>query len=150
MSAVTANPTPIEILLVDDSEPDIVLTREAFAEAGILNRLHVTRDGVEAMSFLRQEEGYTRAPRPDVILLDINMPRKGGLEVLDELKSDPALSSIPVVVMTTSQSEQDVLRSYQSHASSYVVKPVEFEQFYAAIHALGRYMLTIVRLPPRV
>ena len=143
------NPTPIEILLVDDSEPDIVLTREAFAEAGILNRLHVVHDGVEAMSFLRREDEYFDAPRPDVILLDINMPRKGGLEVLAELKADPELSSIPVVVMTTSESEQDVLRSYQSHASSYVVKPIEFDRFYSAIHALGAYMLTIVRLPPR-
>ncbi|WP_425148533.1 response regulator [Deinococcus sp.] len=149
MNPVTTNPTPIEILLVEDSEADVFLTREAFAEEGILNRLHVVHDGVEAMSFLRRQAEYTGVPRPDVILLDINMPRKNGLEVLAELKADAELSSIPVIVMTTSEAEQDVLRSYQNHASSYVVKPVEFERFYGAIHALGTYMLTIVRLPPR-
>ncbi|GAA5511884.1 response regulator rcp1 [Deinococcus carri] len=140
--------TPIEILLVEDSEPDIMLTEEAFAAAGITNRLHVTRDGVEALAFLRQQEEYAEAPRPDVILLDINMPRMNGLEVLAELKRDPLLMTIPVIVLTTSQADEDILRSYQAHAASYVVKPIDFTHFYQAIQALGRYMLSVVRLPP--
>lgn len=141
--------TPVEILLVEDNEPDVVLTQEAFEEADIPSALHVASDGVEALQFLRREGKYAAAPRPDVILLDINMPRKNGLEVLAELKADPELRSIPVVVLTTSQADEDILRSYQSHASSYIVKPVDFEQFYSAIETLGKYMLSIVRLPPR-
>ncbi len=140
---------PIEILLVEDNEPDVVLTQEAFEDAEIANNLHVAGDGVEALQFLRREGHFANAPRPDVILLDINMPRKNGLEVLAELKADPELRAIPVVVLTTSQADEDILKSYQSHASSYIVKPVEFGQFYSAIEALGKYMLTIVRLPPR-
>ncbi|MEW6420484.1 MAG: response regulator [Deinococcota bacterium] len=140
--------TPIEILLVEDSEPDILLTEEAFAAAGVTNRLHLARDGVEALDFLRQVGEYADAPRPDVILLDINMPRMNGMEVLAELKRDPQLMTIPVIVLTTSQADEDILRSYQAHAASYVVKPIDFEHFYQAIHALGRYMLSVVRLPP--
>ncbi|WP_034384468.1 response regulator [Deinococcus sp. YIM 77859] len=143
-----SNPTPIEILLVEDSEPDIILTEEAFAAAGLTNKLHVVRDGVEALAFLRRQEGYEDAPRPDVILLDINMPRMNGLEVLAELKRDPQLMTIPVIVLTTSQADEDILRSYQAHAASYVVKPIDFEHFYQAVHSLGRYMLSVVRLPP--
>ena len=139
---------PIEILLVEDSEPDVILTQEAFAAAGVANRLHVARDGVEALDFLRREDGYADAPRPDVILLDINMPRKNGLEVLAEIKRDPLLMTIPVIILTTSQADEDILRSYQAHAASYVVKPIEFGQFYQVIQALGRYMLSIVRVPP--
>ncbi|WP_043817171.1 response regulator [Deinococcus maricopensis] len=146
---MTLNHEPIEILLVEDNEPDILLTQEAFEEARVPNRLHIARDGVEAMQFLRREAAFANKPRPDVILLDINMPRKNGLEVLEELKGDPELKTIPVVVLTTSQADEDILRSYQSHASSYIVKPVEFDNFYQAIQALGRYMLSIVRLPPR-
>lgn len=138
---------PIEILLVEDSEPDIQLTCEAFSEAGIVNRLHVARDGVEALELLRHTPGRPAIPRPDVILLDINMPRMNGLEMLDELKRDPVLMTIPVIMLTTSHAEEDILRSYQAHAASYVVKPVDFERFYEAIRALGRYMLTIVRSP---
>lgn len=143
-------PTPIEILLVEDSEPDIILTEEAFAAAGVANRLHVARDGVEALEFLHRDPGFENAPRPDIILLDINMPRMNGLEVLAELKRDPSLRSIPVIVLTTSQADEDILRSYQTHAASYVVKPVDFEHFYEAIQAFGRYMLSVVRLPPSV
>ncbi|KEF34142.1 chemotaxis protein CheY [Deinococcus sp. RL] len=143
-----ASATPIEILLVEDSEPDIILTQEAFAAAGVSNRLHVARDGVEALDFLRRAPGYEEAPRPDVILLDINMPRKNGLEVLEDLKRDPSLMTIPVIVLTTSQADEDILRSYQAHAASYVVKPIDFAHFYLAIQALGRYMLSIVRVPP--
>lgn len=145
---LTPDTTPIEILLVEDSEPDITLTEEAFAAAGVANRLHVARDGVEALEFLRHEDGYGEAPRPDVILLDINMPRMNGLEVLAELKRDPHLMTIPVIILTTSAADEDILRSYQAHAASYVVKPIDFEHFYQAIQALGRYMLSIVRVPP--
>jgi len=147
-SAHMLNTVPIEILLVEDSEPDVILTQEAFAAAGVANRLHVARDGVEALEFLHREDGYQDAPRPDVILLDINMPRKNGLEVLAEIKRDPLLMTIPVIVLTTSQADEDILRSYQAHAASYVVKPIEFGQFYQVIQALGRYMLSIVRVPP--
>ena len=149
-------PTPIEILLVEDSEADIVLTREAFAEAGVLNNLHVARDGVEGLELLRGTHrsngpaGEGCITRPDVILLDINMPRMNGLEFLQEIKRDPNLMTIPVIMLTTSQAEEDILRSYQAFAASYVVKPVEFGRFYAAIQALGQYMLTIVRMPPRL
>ncbi|TSA84614.1 response regulator [Deinococcus detaillensis] len=141
--------TPIQILLVEDNEPDVLLTQEAFWEAQLPTELHVARDGVEALQMLRREQHYADMPRPDVILLDINMPRKNGLEVLAELKADPDLRTIPVVVLTTSQAEEDIMRSYQSHASSYIVKPVEFDEFYSAIRALGQYMLNTVRLPPR-
>ncbi|WP_019009645.1 response regulator [Deinococcus aquatilis] len=139
--------TPIEILLVEDSEPDIILTQEAFAEVGVTNNLHVTRDGVEALEFLRRQGPYSLVPRPDVILLDINMPRMNGLEVLSAVKRDPNLMTIPIIMLTTSAADEDILRSYQAHAASYVVKPIEFDTFYAAIHALGRYMLSIVRSP---
>ncbi|WP_425145978.1 response regulator [Deinococcus sp.] len=141
--------TPIHILLVEDSEPDILLTQEAFEDAQIANRLHVTRDGVEALAFLRRQPPFEQASRPDVILLDINMPRKGGLEVLSEIKADTALQHIPVVILTTSQAEEDILRSYRSHASSYIVKPVGFENFHRAIKAFESYWLSFVRFPPR-
>lgn len=137
---------PIEILLVDDSEPDIILTREAFAQAGVLNHMHVARDGVEALELLR---GELAGHHPDVILLDINMPRMSGLETLEQLKSDPDLAPIPVIMLTTSAAEEDILRSYQHQAASYVVKPVEFARFYEVIRALGTYMLNVVRVPPR-
>ena len=141
--------TPIEILLVEDSEPDILLTQEAFEDARIANNLHVTRDGVEALSFLRRLPPFERAVRPDVILLDINMPRKSGLEVLNEVKADPELRHIPVVILTTSQADEDILKSYQGHASSYIVKPVGFDNFYQAIKAFEAYWLSFVRFPPR-
>ncbi|GGR02623.1 response regulator [Deinococcus ruber] len=141
--------TPIEILLVEDSEPDILLTQEAFEDARIANNLHVTRDGVEALSFLRRQAPFENAARPDVILLDINMPRKSGLEVLNEVKADPDLRHIPVVILTTSQADEDILKSYQGHASSYIVKPVGFDNFYQAIKAFETYWLSFVRFPPR-
>ena len=139
----------VEILLVEDSEPDILLTEEAFSEARVRNRLHVVRDGEEALQFLRREGDYAAAPRPDVILMDINMPRKNGLEVLEEVKADPSLRSIPVLILTTSQAEDDVRRSYSGHASGYVVKPVGFENFLQAIRAFEDFWLTFVRFPPR-
>jgi CheY-like chemotaxis protein len=140
----------IEILLVEDNEPDILLTLEAFEDARVPNRLHVARDGVEALRFLRREGEHTAAPRPDLILMDINMPRKNGLEVLEEIKADADLSSIPVLMLTTSQAEDDVRLSYQRHASGYVVKPVGFENFLSAIRAFEDFWLTFVRFPPRL
>ena len=139
----------IEILLVEDSEPDILLTQEAFAEARVGNRLHIARDGEEALQFLRRRGDHAGAPRPDVILLDINMPRKNGLEVLADLKADPQLASIPVLMLTTSQAETDVSDAYARHASGYVIKPVGFENFLQAIRAFEEFWLTFVRFPPR-
>ncbi|GBF06864.1 response regulator receiver protein [Deinococcus aerius] len=139
----------IEILLVEDSEPDVLLTQEAFADARVPNRVHVVGDGVEALRFLRREGEHCSAPRPDVILLDINMPRKNGLEVLAEIKADPDLVTIPVVMLTTSQSDDDVRGSYARHASGYVVKPVGFENFLQAIRAFEDFWMTYVRFPPR-
>lgn len=145
---MTQHPT-IEILLVEDSEPDILLTQEAFDETTVKHRLHIARDGEEALHFLRHTGKHQDAPRPDVILLDINMPRKNGLEVLHELKNDPLLSSIPVLMLTTSQSEEDVRSAYARHASGYVVKPVGFENFLTAIKAFENFWLSFVRFPPR-
>ncbi len=143
-----SNPT-VEILLVEDSEPDILLTQEAFEEASVKNRLHIARDGEEALHFLRREGRHSAAPRPDVVLLDINMPRKNGLEVLKELKSDPELASIPVLMLTTSQAEDDIRASYAQHANGYVIKPVGFENFLTAIRAFEGFWLNFVRFPPR-
>ncbi|MBB5233786.1 response regulator [Deinococcus budaensis] len=148
-AAARAHSRPIEILLVEDSEPDVLLTQEAFEGARVPNRVHVVRDGVEALRFLRGEGEHAGMPRPDVILLDINMPRKNGLEVLAEIKNDPELAPIPVVMLTTSQSEDDVRGSYARHASGYVVKPVGFENFLNAIRAFEDFWMTFVRFPPR-
>lgn len=120
MNVTASAVRPIEILLVEDNEPDIILTQEAFEEARVANHLHVARDGVEALDFLYRRGPFEGKPRPDVVLLDINMPRKNGLEVLEEIKADPDLRAIPVIVLTTSQADEDILRSYQSHASSYI------------------------------
>lgn len=146
---LTSTIQPIEILLVEDNEPDVLLTLEAFEDARVPNRLHVARDGVEAMRFLRGEGEHSGAPRPDVILMDINMPRKTGLEVLEEIKADPGLRSIPVVMLTTSQADDDVRASYERHASGYVVKPVGFENFLGAMRAFEAFWLTFVRFPSR-
>lgn len=139
----------IEILLVEDNPGDVRLTTEALAEAKVRNRLAVARDGVEALQYLRREPPFQGSTRPDIILLDLNMPRMDGREVLQELKADPALSSIPVVVLTTSESEEDVLRSYQLHASCYITKPVDLEQFLKVVRSVEDFWLTVVRLPPK-
>ncbi|RIH88069.1 Response regulator rcp1 [Calidithermus terrae] len=139
----------IEILLVEDNPGDVELTREALAEAKVRNRLHVVGDGVEALNFLRGKGAYAQAPRPDIILLDLNLPKKGGLEVLTELKSDPALKEIPVVILTTSQAEEDIVRSYQQYANCYISKPVDFEAFMQVVRSLEDFWLAIVRLPPK-
>ena len=139
--------TAIEILLVEDNPGDVRLTREALKDGKVQNRLHVVVDGVEAMAFLRREGKYADSPRPDVILLDLNLPRKNGREVLAEVKSDPELMRIPVVVLTTSVDEQDVLRAYEYHANCYITKPVDLEQFLTVIRSIEEFWCTIVRLP---
>ncbi len=138
---------PINILLVEDNEPDVVLTQEAFREAKISNDLFVVEDGVEALEFLRRQGKYADAPRPDLILLDLNLPKKDGRAVLQDIKSDPALASIPVVILTTSNDEKDVIRAYTSHANCYIVKPVDFLQFMNIVRTIEGFWLTVVRLP---
>ncbi|MCF6154585.1 MAG: response regulator [Candidatus Brocadia sp.] len=138
---------PIEILLVEDSPGDVRLTQEALKEAKMRNNLHIVGDGVEAMSFLRKKDKYANAPRPDLILLDLNLPKKDGREVLAEIKSEEDLKSIPVVVLTISKSEEDILRSYNLHANCYVTKPIDFDQFTTVVKAIENFWFTIVKLP---
>ena len=138
---------PIEILLVEDNPGDVRLTREALKDTKVLNQLHVAADGVEAMAFLRREDPHAGAPRPDLVLLDLNLPRKDGREVLEEIKEDPELRNIPVVILTTSQAEQDVLQSYQLRANAYVTKPVDLERFLEVVKSIESFWLEIVRLP---
>lgn len=142
-------PRPIEVLLVDDDEADVKLTLRALQNNRVINNIHVTRDGVEAMQFLKRMGDYSDAVRPDLILLDLNMPRKDGREVLREIKSDPRLSRIPVVVLTTSAAEEDIDRSYSEHANSYVTKPVDMEQFKRAIMSVNEYWFAVVALPTK-
>lgn len=137
----------IEILLVEDNPGDVELTREAFSEGKVHNRLHVVGDGVEALNFLRQKGQYAQSPCPDIILLDLNLPKKSGLEVLAELKQDPHLKQIPVVILTTSQDEEDIVRSYYNHANCYITKPVDFERFMKVVRSLEDFWLVVVRLP---
>jgi CheY-like chemotaxis protein len=138
---------PIEILLVEDNPGDVRLTQEAFKEGKVSNNLNVARDGVEALAYLRQEGEYASAPRPDVILLDLNLPKKDGREVLAEIKEDPDLRRIPVVVLTTSLAEQDILRSYNLHANCYITKPVDLERFITVVKSIETFWLTVVKLP---
>lgn len=138
---------PIEIMLVEDNPGDVRLTVEALKEARMTNALHVTQDGVEAMSFLRREQPYGEAPRPDLIILDLNLPKKDGREVLTEIKGDPTLRQIPVVVMTTSSDDRDVLRAYDHHVNCYITKPVDFDQFVRVVRSVDDFWLSIVTLP---
>jgi CheY-like chemotaxis protein len=138
---------PIEVLLVEDDEGDVLMTREALAEGKVLNRLHVVGDGVEALAFVRQEGSHADARRPDLILLDLNLPKKDGRQVLEEIKSDPDLRRIPVVVLTTSEAEEDVLRSYELYANAYVTKPVDFDRFVEVIRQIDDFFISVVRLP---
>jgi len=138
---------PIEILLVEDSPDDIVLTTEALKDGKVRNRISVVEDGEEAMSFLRREGQYHAAPRPDLILLDLNLPRKSGREVLAEVKQDPKLKRIPVVIMTTSSDEKDILQAYNCHANCYVTKPVDLDQFLGVVKSIEHFWLTVVKLP---
>jgi CheY-like chemotaxis protein len=141
--------TPIEVLLVEDDPGDVLMTREAFEEHKIGNRLNVVSDGVEALAYLRREGPYADAVRPDLILLDLNLPRRDGRQVLQEIKCDESLRQIPVVVLTTSQADEDILRSYQLHANAYVTKPVDFEQFIKVVRQIDDFFVSVVKLPPR-
>lgn len=143
----TRSSKPIEILLVEDSPGDIRLIQEALQEAKVRNRMSVVGDGVEALAYLRRQEGYTRVTRPGLILLDLNLPKKNGFEVLQEVKADEALKRIPVVILTTSQAEQDIVKSYELYANAYITKPVDLEQFLSVVKAIEDFWLEIVRLP---
>ncbi len=139
----------IEILLVEDNPGDVRLTLEAFKEGGMSNNLHVVKDGVEAIAFLRREEGYADVVRPDLILLDLNLPKKDGREVLIEIKADEELKQIPVVILTTSNADEDILRAYNLHANCYIAKPLDLAQFITVIKCIEDFWLTIVKLPKR-
>jgi two-component system, chemotaxis family, response regulator Rcp1 len=139
---------PLEVLLVEDSPGDIRLTQEALKDAKVHINLRVARDGIDAMAFLKREGEYAAAPRPDLILLDLNLPRKDGREVLKEIKENPELKSIPVVILTTSASEADILRSYLLHANCYITKPVNLDGFLTVVKSIDSFWLSIVKLPP--
>jgi CheY-like chemotaxis protein len=138
---------PIEVLLVEDDAGDVLMTREALEEGKVLNRLSVVGDGVEALDYLRCQEPYADATRPDLILLDLNLPKRDGRAVLEEVKGDPDLRRIPIVVLTTSEAEEDVLRSYDLHANAYVTKPVDFDRFVEVIRQIDEFFISVVRLP---
>lgn len=137
----------IDVLLVEDDPGDALMTQEAFEHHKIRNTLHVVKDGVEALEFLRRQGQYENAPRPGLILLDLNLPRKDGREVLSEIKADAELRSIPVVVLTTSEAEEDVLRSYSLYANAYVTKPVDFDRFIEVVRQIDDFFVTVVKLP---
>jgi CheY-like chemotaxis protein len=137
----------VDVLLVEDDPGDVLMTREAFEHHKLRNKLHVVADGVEAIQFLRREGEHADAPRPGLVLLDLNLPRKDGREVLAEIKSDESLRTIPVVVLTTSEAEEDILRSYDLHANAYVTKPVDFDRFIDIIRQIDDFFVTVVKLP---
>ena len=139
---------PIEILLVEDNTGDARLAREALRDAKVANHLSWVADGVEALAFLRRQDSYLTAPRPDLILLDLNLPRKDGREVLSEIKADEKLKRIPVVILTTSQAEEDILKAYHLNANCYITKPVDLDQFIKVVKTIEDFWLTIVKLPP--
>lgn len=143
-----AGSAAIEVLLVEDNPGDVRLTREALKEGKVRNNLSVVQDGVEALAFLRREGQYATAPRPDVILLDLNLPRKDGREVLEEVKADPALRAIPVVILTSSDAERDIVQAYALHANCYITKPVDLDQFITVVKSIEDFWFTIVKLPP--
>ena len=142
--------TLVDVLLVEDDEGDILMTKEAFEFHKIRNPLHVVTDGERALHFMRRTGPFADAPRPGLILLDVNLPRLSGLEVLAELKQDPELAVLPVVMLTTSQAEEDILRSYKLHANAYITKPVDFEQFIRIVHQIDDFFIGLVKLPPAV
>jgi CheY-like chemotaxis protein len=141
------SPNLVDVLMVEDDEGDVLMTREAFDHYKIRNRLHVVSDGDQALQFLHRTGPYADAPRPGLILLDVNLPRRSGLEVLEELKQDPDLLVIPVIMLTTSRAEEDILRSYSLHANAFVSKPVDFEHFIEAIRQIDDFFLSLVCLP---
>jgi CheY-like chemotaxis protein len=141
---------PIEILLVEDNPGDVRLTQEAFKEGRMYNNMNVVGDGMEAMEFLRRQGAHTNAPRPDLILLDLNMPKKNGFEVLSEVKKDPSMRYIPIIVLTTSKAEQDIVKTYNEHANCFITKPVDLDQFFEIVKTIQDFWLTIVKLPKGV
>jgi chemotaxis family two-component system response regulator Rcp1 len=147
MKTIGTDATPIEVLLVEDSPGDVRLTQEAFKDAKVHINLNVASDGAEAMEFLNREGKHAHAPRPDLILLDLNLPKKDGREVLEDVKESPTLMSIPVVILTTSASDTDILRSYRLHANCYITKPVSLDAFLEVVKSIDDFWLTVVRLP---
>jgi len=150
MESIGTDAKPMEVLLVEDSLGDVRLTREAFKTAKVLVNMHVASDGTEAMAFLRREQGHADAPRPDLILLDLNLPKKDGREVLEEIKQSPTLKSIPVVILTTSASDADILKSYMLHANCYITKPVDLAGFLNVVKSIDNFWLSVVKLPREV
>jgi CheY-like chemotaxis protein len=146
---MTDDLTLIDVLLVEDDPGDVLLIEEAFEHNKVRNTLHHVADGEEALAFLRREGPYADAARPDLVLLDLNLPRKDGREVLEEVKADPDLRTIPVVVLTTSEAEEDILRSYDLHANAYVTKPVDFDRFIEVVRLIDDFFVTVVKLPGR-
>lgn len=149
MSELRGECRPIEILMVEDNPGDVRLTMEALKEGKVRNHMHIAADGEEAMRFLRRQEPYGQAPRPDLVLLDLNLPKKNGREVLAEIKRDADLKRIPVVILTVSKAEQDILKSYNLHANCYITKPVNLDQFLTVVKSIENFWLTVVMLPPR-
>jgi CheY-like chemotaxis protein len=149
MTAPVEPSLPIEVLLVEDDPGDVLMTQEAFEEHKVRNKLNVVSDGEEALAYLRREGQYADAPRPDLILLDLNLPKVDGREVLANIKDDADLRRIPVVVLTTSQADEDIVRSYSLHANAYVTKPVDFERFIAVVRQIDEFFVSVVKLPPR-
>ena len=147
MESIGTDAAAIEVLLVEDSPGDVRLTREAFKDAKVHINLHVASDGTEAIAFLGHEGKHVNAPRPDLILLDLNLPKKDGREVLEEIKKSPTLKSIPVVILTTSASEVDILRSYRLHANCYITKPVDLDGFLQVVKSIDSFWLSVVKLP---
>jgi len=146
--SVLCSAKPVDVLLVEDNPGDVRLTREALKEGKVINNLNVVRDGEEALAYLHREGPYAAAPRPDIILLDLNLPRKDGRGVLAEIKQDEALKRIPVVVLTTSRAEEDILRTYELHANCYIVKPVDLDQFITVVKTINDFWFSVVKLPP--
>jgi CheY-like chemotaxis protein len=147
------NPKPFkqaEILLVEDSRADVLIAQEAFAEFQVIDTFHVVEDGVQALAYLHQDDPYASAPRPDLLLLDLNLPRKNGREVLTEIKADPDLRTIPVIILTTSHAEQDVLQSYDMHANCYIVKPFGFKNYLETMKLIRQFWFTVATLPSEV
>jgi len=149
MSSASNQWQPVEILLIEDNPGDVDLTKEALEHAKVCNRLHVVDDGAKAVDFLYRRGEYADAPRPDLILLDLNLPKKDGRQVLTEIKADGELAEIPIVILTTSETEEDILRSYQLHANCYITKPVDFMQFLKVVEAIEQFWLRVVKLPKR-
>lgn len=143
------NVETIDILLVEDNPGDVRLTREALKDAKVLNEVYVAQDGVEAMDFLQKKGKFADAPTPDIVLLDLNLPRKDGREVLADIKGNPKLKHIPVVILTTSKADEDIIKTYNLHANAYITKPVDLTRFIEIIHALEDFWFSIVRLPPK-